>query len=141
MADGPRLGQGPVQLRPEGQPGPANDLSMAIRQSAFSWPVVEPRFLAIGSRVGNGVLRERRVCDESVWFDNKNWKLGLYFGRGDRRLWVPKRDELGCPHSTARVVNFSHSMGRKAFRVLAIAYGICIVGVGLVVCALVGHRW
>ncbi|MBS1721371.1 MAG: hypothetical protein JSS66_00020 [Armatimonadetes bacterium] len=105
----------------------------------FDWPeVMETTALAlVASRLFEPFIDERRERNEAVWSDQNRWLFGYYFGRGDTRLWVPRRNGA----DGGRVINFSHPLGRKAFRILVLAYGIGTVSAAIVAAAALGARW
>ncbi len=116
---------------------------MASASKRFVWPGVlgSSRCALVAGRLAEPFLTERRQANDEVWADGRNWRVGFYFGAGDSRLWVPRRDRWGRPVDSVRVVNFAHPRGRRAFRVLVLAYGIAAVTAALFTAALLGVRW
>jgi len=96
--------------------------------------ISEPASIAFASRLAQPLLQSLKQGNEAVWQDNASWKFGFYFGKGDRRLWVPKPTPFGAPHPEERVINFCHPAAKGAFRVLVLVYAIGILA-GAVVLA------
>lgn len=90
-------------------------------------PMTEPRYIAFASRLAQPLLQSVRQGNEAVWQDNASWKFGFYFGKGDRRLWVPRPTPFGAPHPEERVINFCHPAAKGALRILVLAYVIGIL--------------
>ncbi|MCW5935836.1 MAG: hypothetical protein KIT11_00825 [Fimbriimonadaceae bacterium] len=109
----------------------------------FDWPaVVEmPIHAVVADRIWRPILTERRLRNQEVWDDAARWRMGFYFGEGDTRLWVPRRLENGKANEEDRVINFAHPLGRRAFRILMLAYGIAAVAGVFFAMALAGVRW
>lgn len=85
---------------------------------------------AISERVAEPYLEEVRFRNQAVWANTGNWYFGFYIGRGDARLWVPRRLRSGEADGRRRVLNFGHPLGRRALRVLVAGYfvGTLLVG-------------
>ncbi len=109
----------------------------------FEWPAVleSTQYVLVGSRVFEPFLREKRDANAEVWSRPTSWRFGFYFGAGDTRLWVPRRERDGTPNDAERVINFKHPLGRKAFRILMFGYGTGFLTVCALVAALLGVRW
>lgn len=120
-------------------PRPADNQS--VRQPVELDRISEPRHLVVASRLADDYLEHRRWTNNLTWQNPRNWVRGFYFGEGDTRLWVPKRQVDGHQHPTDRVINFRHALGRKAFGVLMLGYGIAVVSILLLVAIAFGQRW
>ncbi len=109
----------------------------------IEWPIVleTSTHALVGSKLFEPFLAERRQQNQAVWADSQHWRLGFYFGKQDTRLWVPRRSKDGIPVESVLVINFGHALGRKAFRILMLAYGTGLVALCMVGCALAGVRW
>ncbi|HRJ34222.1 MAG TPA: hypothetical protein PKY51_11785 [Fimbriimonadaceae bacterium] len=103
--------------------------------------IIESRYQSVAVRVSEKFLSERRTENRAIWEDAKNWKFGHYFGRDDTRLWVPRRRRTGEPDPNQNVINFAHPLGQKAFRILALGYGIAAIAVVTVGAIAFGARW
>lgn len=116
---------------------------MAIADKRFEWPIVYETSASalVASKVFEPFLEERRARNREIWHNSQNWRLGFYFGKGDTRLWVPPKPKKGLYTDNVRVINFAHPLGRKAFRVLALGYGIGLVAASMLVAWLCGVRW
>lgn len=102
---------------------------------------VEPKCIIFASRLADDYLDRKRWANNLTWQNPRHWVRGMYFGEGDTRLWVPKRQADGHPHPTDRVINFRHQMGRKAFGILMLGYGIGAVSVLMLIAIAFGKRW
>ena len=107
------------------------------RQKGAALPWIEPPTLTFASRLGDPLIKSLRQGNDAVWADAANWRFGFYFGAGDRRLWVPRRLRDGRPDRETLVINFSHPLGKRAWRVLQIAYGVGTLAVGVLTVALI----
>lgn len=103
---------------------------------AVSRTFVEPIAIAFASRLAQPLIQSMRQGNEAVWQENSSWKFGFYFGKGDRRLWVPKPTEFGSAHPEDRVINFSHPQAKGAFRILMLAYGIGTLAIAVILAGL-----
>ena len=112
-----------------------------MRQPVDLDRTIEPRCLVVASRLADDFLEHRRWTNNLTWQNPRNWVRGFYFGEGDTRLWVPKRQIDGHQHPTDRVINFRHELGRKAFGVLMLGYGIGAVSLILLIAIAFGQRW
>lgn len=102
--------------------------------------LVRSRLMREGARLSSDLIESEKARNNAVWADRRNWFLGFYFGRGDTRLWVPRRDERVADEGNM-VINFSHPRGREAGKVLALAYVVCTLAVGVVGAIALGYRW
>src|SRR5690349_8809247 len=95
----------------------------------FEWGQVleTPVHALVAERAFGPFLDQRRNENRQVWFDRRSWRLGFYFGHGDTRLWVPRRSRR-VTDCERLVINFAHPLGRKALRVLGLAYAIGFIG-------------
>ena len=118
-------------------------MQMPKVESRFEWPVVyESRVCAlVASRLFEPFLEERRTRNKEIWSNPQNWRLKFYFGKGDTRLWVPPRPKNGLYQDKIRIINFGHPMGKRAFRILSLGYGIGIAACVMILAALSGIRW
>jgi len=116
---------------------------MPKTDNGFEWPAVYESTVCalVASRLFEPFLEERRARNREIWSEPRNWRLGFYFGKGDTRLWVPRKPKNGLYQDQARIINFSHPMRRKAFRILATGYGIGFIAIVMTVAALSGIRW
>ncbi len=115
-------------------------MSMVQRPVREASAVVHSRIMRTGVRLSQDYLESERARNTSVWKDRRSWFLGFYFGRGDTRLWVPRKVK-SMPHAEEMIINFSHLRGRQAVKVLALAYVICTLAVGVVGAIALGYRW
>ena len=116
---------------------------MPKTDKCFEWPSIyecSPTAL-VASRLFEPFLDERRARNREVWQDKRSWKFGFYFGKGDTRLWVPQRPKKGLYQDEVRVINFSHPLGRKAFRILVLAYATGAIAATMTIAAILGVRW
>lgn len=102
---------------------------------------IEPSVIAVASRLADDYLEHKRWTNKLAWQNPRNWVMGFYFGEGDSRLWVPRRGKDGQPHTTDRVINFRHELGRRAFGILMLGYGIGAVSLILLIAIAFGQRW
>lgn len=86
-------------------------------------------------------LDNLRARNQMVWSNPRRWRLGFYFGVDDTRLWVPRRCSCGAPRENDRVLNFGHPQGKKAFRILMLAYATGALLLATLVAAGLGVRW
>lgn len=86
------------------------------------------------------ILEGRRARNQASWVDAENWVFGFYFGYGDTRLWVPRKMKGGEPSEDRCLINFGHPLGRKAFRILALAYIAGATFFGFLTAVLLGYR-
>ncbi len=101
----------------------------------------ESRFVALGSRVCQGYVREQRSAALNVWTNRKNWVFGSYFGREDDRLWVPRRMRDGRAHEKQRVLNLAHPLAKGALGLLAFGYAIGLALLCVITAIASGSRW
>lgn len=111
------------------------------RAVEFVVALVEPRHRTVATKVAEPLLAEDRFRNEVIWANAKRWRLGFYFGQGDTRLWVPRRGPGAEPIDAERVLNFSHPLGCKAFRLLMFGYATGLALAGVLTAALLGVRW
>lgn len=109
-----------------------------IRQATSA--IVDSRIMRIGVRLSQDYLDSERARNNHIWEDRRNWFYGFYFGRGDTRLWVPRKGKSRA-NAEILVVNFSHPKGREAAKVLGLAYLICTTGAVIVSAIALGYRW
>jgi hypothetical protein len=95
----------------------------------------------LGPTLCSPVIQSKRARNQVCWADRDNWVFGLYFGHDDTRLWAPKKERGGAPSPHMRIINFSHPLGRKAFRVLLLVYLVAGTLAVMVLMALLGVRW
>ncbi len=99
------------------------------------------RFHLVGERLAQPYLAEIKQANTERWHRSRSWMLGLYFGVGDSRLWVPRRRWDGTAHPSVRVINFSHPLGRKALPVLLLGYLVGFLIVATLTAFAIGIRW
>lgn len=118
-------------------------MGMEPSPETFTWPptVEMPIHAVVAERIWRPILNERRQRNHDVWEDSARWRMGFYFGEGDTRLWVPRRLADGTAIEVDMVINFSHPLGRRAFRILMLGYGITAVAGVIFAMALFGVRW
>ncbi|MBL8064765.1 MAG: hypothetical protein JNM34_02785 [Chthonomonadaceae bacterium] len=116
---------------------------MPQSSSRFEWPEVHETttYALVASRVFDHFLDGKRRHNDQIWADDSKWKLGFYFGAGDSRLWVPVRRNRDNKRKSELVVNFGHPLGKRAFRILCLAYSIGFLAVGMIIAAMFGARW
>ena len=107
---------------------------MAVREDfrARGWSRME----GLADRWAAPILYGRRAANHAEWQKSENWILGFYFSTSDTRLWVPARGLKGSPHLSKRVLNFGHSAGRPALKILILAHTAGLVFLGLLGAAL-----
>lgn len=99
-------------------------------KQAITHAVIEVETGAIGVRLGEQFLAERRARNEEIWHSPSSWVLGIYYGVGDTRLWVPKKGSNS--ESSQRAINFAHPLGRPALRMLVFCYTVGIVAAAII---------
>jgi len=113
---------------------------MVQRPRSQAKAIVDSRIMRIGSRLSQDYLASERARNDAVWKDGRNWIAGFYFGRGDSRLWVPRRSKRTIGKAEL-IINFSHPRGREALKVLGLAYLICTTGAVIVGAIVLGYTW
>lgn len=103
---------------------------------------IEPRLSErILVELAEPYLDNLRARNQIIWSNPRRWRFGFYFGEDDTRLWVPRRCRCGAPRENDRVLNFGHPQGKKAFRILMLAYATGSLLAVALVAAGFGVRW
>lgn len=113
-------------------------MGLVQKQRTAVRAVVDSRIMRLGANLSHELIDSIRARNDSVWYDKKSWIVGFYFGTGDDRLWVPKRDE-GEQHPEKRIINFAHPKGKQAAQILMLAYLISTIGAVLVTAFILGY--
>ena len=100
----------------------------------FEWPLVHETttHVLVASKVFDQYLHEKNARNEACWKQKRNWFLGFYRCREDSRLWVPMRGQKSRFSAGKLIINFGHPMGKKAAKVLGLAYGISAIALVLI---------
>lgn len=120
----------------------AEEKAMAIvsKPKVRTKAVVDSRIMKMGTALSQDYIQSRKAMNDAVWNDRKSWFLCFYFGRGDDRLWAPRKHRRS-QHPVARVINFAHPKGKQAAHVLMLCYLIGAIAAVLVGAMMIGYRW
>ncbi len=87
----------------------------------------------LGLYLSTDTLVEELASDLQIWNDRKCWLGPLYFGKGDRRLYVPRRLKRKGEHPSSKVLNLCHPLARLGAIRILFGYFILLTAVLAVV--------